>query len=165
MPAKNQNEWKSFNLPTQTWKNHIVFAYFWMFYPKLVHFFVCFLEKSLLSFREKSYFFEKNVISRKILFFFRKRQDFLMIITACSQCQPVEKFWLEAALGKMWRNFVFLQNSLFSWKMWRKFSLSQKILNFLEKSLLSFWENVEKILSFSPKLRFFLKINFFIKIC
>ena len=27
---RNQNEWKSFNLPTQTWKNHIVFAYFWM---------------------------------------------------------------------------------------------------------------------------------------
>ena len=27
---KNQNEWKSFDLPTQTWKNHIVFAYFWM---------------------------------------------------------------------------------------------------------------------------------------
>ena len=82
---RNQNEWKSFNLPTQTWKNHIVFAYFWMFYPKLVHFFVCFLEKSLLSFREKSYFFEKNVISRKILFFFRKRQDFLPIFPVCTQ--------------------------------------------------------------------------------
>jgi len=116
------------------------------------------ISRKILFFWEKCHF-EKNPI------FFRKRQGFLMIITACSQCQPVEKFWLDAALGKMWRNFVFLQNSLFSWKMWRKFSFSQKILNFLEKSLLSFWENVEKILSFSPKLRFFLKINFFIKIC
>ena len=27
------------------------------------------------------------------------------------------QFWLEAALGKMWRNVVFLQNSLFSWEI------------------------------------------------
>ena len=68
------------------------------------------ISRKILFFWEKCHF-EKNPI------FIRKRQDFLMIITACSQCQPVEKFWLEAALGKMWRNFVFLQNSLFSWEI------------------------------------------------
>ena len=68
------------------------------------------ISRKILFFWEKCHF-EKNPI------FIRKRQDFLMIITACSQCQPVEKFWLDAALGKMWRNFVFLQNSLFSWEI------------------------------------------------
>ena len=104
-------------------------------------------------------------ISRTLIRFkyFYKSIDFKRV--------KVEKFevgkvrsWKRSKLEKIDVTKV-QRNSLFSWKMWRKFSFSQKILNFLEKSLLSFWENVEKILSFSPKLRFFLKINFFIKIC
>ena len=52
-----------------------------LFFSKIL----CFLEKSLLSFREKSYFFEKNVISRKILFFQKKTifsPDFPSMYTA-----------------------------------------------------------------------------------
>ena len=52
-----------------------------LFFSKIL----CFLEKSLLSFREKSYFFEKNVISRKIPIFLRKRQYFLLIFPVCTQ--------------------------------------------------------------------------------
>ena len=52
-----------------------------LFFSKIL----CFLEKSLLSFREKSYFFEKNVISRKILFFLEKDKIFSWFFPVCTQ--------------------------------------------------------------------------------
>ena len=48
---KNQNEWKSFD-----WRLHWEKCGEILFFSKIL----CFLEKSLLSFREKSYFFEKK---------------------------------------------------------------------------------------------------------
>ena len=101
VPVHSASQWKRFD-----WRLHWEKCGDILFFSKIL----CFLEKSLLLFREKSYFFEKKTrfLSHDFSQYVRSR----FLIGGCTG-KNVEKFCFSPKFFVFLRNFVFLQNTLF----------------------------------------------------